>query len=89
MLICKLELWLCWMLLENDLFREYLFTMPRSMEAGTKTQYCITLKGFTSSEDVQFIMRTITIINPETNLTAGQQGLASGKRGDDSGELRY
>ena len=60
--------------------------MPRGMEAGTTTQYCMTLKGYTSTDDVNFISRTITIINPETNATLGRQELVSGKNGDLSGK---
>ena len=60
--------------------------MPQGMEAGTNTQYCITLKGYTS-DDVQFIYKSVKIINPQTNGTEEQQGSVSGKRGDQPGKM--
>ena len=53
--------------------------MPRSMEAGSNTQFCTTLKGFTWSEGDNIIIRSIAITDPETNNTVGEIGLASSK----------
>ena len=55
------------------------------MEAGTTTQYCVTLKGYTA-DDVQFIYRSVVIRNPENNQTVKEQGAVSGKKGNQPGK---
>ena len=42
-------------------FREYLFTMPRSMEAGEPSHYCITVKGV---PNINAIRSTIRFTDP-------------------------